>query len=91
MRKKTLPTFDSISELARFWERHDLTDYEDELEEIIERVFERPKKKSLTISLGPQDWEALRSLSRKKRRPSQQLVNRWVLDKLHEEKRSAKS
>ena len=36
-----LPQTDSIQELAQFWDTHDLTEFADELEEIIEPVFER--------------------------------------------------
>ncbi len=32
---------DSINELARFWDTHDLTDFEEELMEVAEPVFER--------------------------------------------------
>jgi len=38
---KQLPRMDSIHELAQFWDTRDLTDFADELEEIIEPVFER--------------------------------------------------
>lgn len=34
-----LPRMDSIHELAEFWDTHDLTDFEEELEEVKERVF----------------------------------------------------
>jgi hypothetical protein len=37
----SMPQTDSIQELARFWDTHDLTDFEDELEEVTEPVFER--------------------------------------------------
>ena len=36
-----LPQTDSIEELARFWDDHDLTDFEEELEEVTEVIFER--------------------------------------------------
>ena len=39
MKTSKLPQTDSIQELARFWEKHDLTDFEDELEEVTEPVF----------------------------------------------------
>ncbi|HEX5442977.1 MAG TPA: hypothetical protein VFW87_04070, partial [Pirellulales bacterium] len=42
MNSKThLPTTDSIRELASFWDTHDLTDFDDEFEEVTEPVFER--------------------------------------------------
>jgi hypothetical protein len=34
MKKTKLPRTDSIQELAEFWDTHDLTDFEDELEEV---------------------------------------------------------
>jgi hypothetical protein len=39
MMKPRLPIADSIMELAEFWDLHDLTDFESELEEVSEPVF----------------------------------------------------
>jgi hypothetical protein len=36
-----LPTTDSIQELAAFWQHHDVTDFESELEEVTEPVCQR--------------------------------------------------
>ena len=41
MRRPSIPQTDSIQELAHFWDTHDLTDFENELEEVGEPVFER--------------------------------------------------
>lgn len=41
MKVEALPQTDSIQELAQFWDASDLTDFEDELEEVTEPVFER--------------------------------------------------
>ncbi len=35
-----IPDTESINELAQFWDKHDLTDFEDQLEEVNESVFE---------------------------------------------------
>lgn len=35
-----IPQTDSIQELAEFWDTHDLTDFEDELEEVRELIFD---------------------------------------------------
>jgi len=40
IKKKKIPETDSIQELVHFWNTHDLTDFEDQLEEINEPVFE---------------------------------------------------
>jgi hypothetical protein len=34
-----IPRADFIVELARFWDSHDLTDFDGELEEVVEPVF----------------------------------------------------
>jgi hypothetical protein len=40
MSKDKIPQTDSIQELAEFWDTHDLTEVEDELEEVTEPLFE---------------------------------------------------
>ena len=41
MGKLEIPSTDSVEELARFWDTHDATDFEDEVEEVTEPVFVR--------------------------------------------------
>lgn len=49
MKSKTqVPTTDSVRELASFWDTHDLTDFEDELEEATGPVFERKREPRAT-------------------------------------------
>ncbi len=45
MKASTLPKTDSIEELARFWDSHDVTEFEGQLEEVREPVFERKGEK----------------------------------------------
>jgi hypothetical protein len=40
MKGEKIPETDSIEELARFWDSHDLTDFEDQLEEVTDPVFQ---------------------------------------------------
>lgn len=40
MNRTNIPQTDSIQELADFWDTHNLTDFEDELEEVTEPVFD---------------------------------------------------
>lgn len=51
MRRQKLPNTDSIEELARFRDTHDLTDFEGDLEEAAEPVFGRAKGASLSSDL----------------------------------------
>jgi hypothetical protein len=56
MSKTRLPNTDSIKELAEFWDTHEVTDFEDELEEVKQPVFEdRP-----TITIPPSTPTQLR-------------------------------
>jgi hypothetical protein len=48
-----MPQTDSIQELARFWDTHDLTDFEDQLEEVSEPVFERKASGRLGTAREP--------------------------------------
>ena len=41
MTDKRIPETDSIEELAKFWDTHDLTDFVDEIEEVDEPIVER--------------------------------------------------
>jgi predicted DNA binding CopG/RHH family protein len=50
---------DSIEELAQFWDTHDLTDFEDKLEEVKESVFER--ETLISIRLQPQEVERVKN------------------------------
>lgn len=40
MNHTKIPQTESIQEMAEFWDTHDLTDFEDELEEVRELVFD---------------------------------------------------
>jgi hypothetical protein len=75
---------DSIEELARFWDTHDLTDFQDELEEIAEPVFERNNSAVLTIHLQPQEAEAVKRIAQSKGVKQATLVRQWVLEKIHQ-------
>ncbi len=54
MRNQQIPETDSIEELAAFWDTHDLTDFEDQLEEVTEPVFVRGKPSIIEKSLKPE-------------------------------------
>ena len=49
MKSKKIPQTDSIRELAEFWDTHDLTDFEDELEEVHNPVFQPGVTVPLTL------------------------------------------
>ena len=54
MRSQRIPEVGSIEELAAFWDTHDLSDFEDQLEEVTEPVFVQAKPSIVEISLKPE-------------------------------------
>ena len=86
MKKTKLPQTDSIQELARFWEKHDLTGFEDELEEVTEPVFAGGD--SINVRLQLRDAKEVRRLAESKGVSQTELIHQWVLQKLRHRKRS---
>lgn len=80
MKSQKLPQTDYIKELAEFWLTHDLTDFENELEQVTETVFER--KTILQIELQPQDVEVIRETARQRGVSDTELIREWVLEKI---------
>ncbi|MGC9505476.1 CopG family antitoxin [Baaleninema sp.] len=80
MTRETIPQTDSIQELAEFWETHDLTDFEDQLEEVEETVFDRSS--FIQIQLQPQEIEAIEKIARSRNLSSTDLIREWVLEKV---------
>ena len=62
MRSQRIPKTDSIEELARFWDAHDVTDFGEELEEVTESVFAR-RGYQVTIRLEERESETVRRIA----------------------------
>ena len=75
-----IPQTDSIQELAQFWDTHDLTDFQDELEEVTEPVFERSTM--VKIPLQPEEMESLKEIAASRGMASADLIRQWVLEKI---------
>ena len=82
MNKLTIPTTDSIEKLAEFWDTHDLTDFEDQLEEVSKPVFER-KTETILVRLQPEEAERVRQIAQSRGIGRATLIRKWVLEKLH--------
>ncbi len=84
MRRQKLPNTDSLEELARFWDTHDLTDFEEDLEEAAEPVFVRAKGTSLSIDLQPTEAQHLKQIARSKGVKGTTVLRQWILERLRE-------
>lgn len=80
MKKQQLPQTDSIEELARFWDTHDLIEFEDELEEVTQSVF--VQETTVTIHLQPEEAEAVKKLAASRGVPDADIIYQWVREKL---------
>ena len=77
-----IPQTDSIEELAQFWDTHDVTEFEDELEEVEEPVFDRSPQAVMRIRLLPEQAEALKRIAESRGVDQADLVREWVSEKL---------
>lgn len=81
MKTQRLPQTDSIQELAHFWDTHDLTDFEDELEEVTELVFEPATV--IPLNLESDEAEAVRRIAEAKGIADAELIRGWVREKIN--------
>lgn len=80
MTSMQLPQTDSIQALAEFWDTHDLTDFDGQMEEVTEPVFERGAV--VRLHLGTDEAEAVAELARAKGVAAAELIREWVLEKI---------
>ena len=78
-----IPQTDSVAELARFWDTHDLTEFDEELEEVKASVFERGTKNVLRVTLPPADAAALHRAAESRGVEDTELVREWLSERLH--------
>lgn len=67
-------------DLARFWDSHDLTDFEDELEPVEEEVFQR--RMLVRLSLDAKEAEAVERLAESQGLSPGELIVKWVRERV---------
>jgi hypothetical protein len=78
MNRKNIPKTDSIQELAHFWDTYDLTDFEGELEEVSEPVFDA----LVSIQLAPEEFEVIETLAKSRGISPGNLIREWVVERI---------
>ena len=78
MNHTKIPQTDSIQELAEFWDTHDLTDFENELEEVSEPVFDN----SVSVQLASKELEIIEALAKSRGISPENLIREWVVDRI---------
>jgi len=86
MKTRKLPKMDSIQELAKFWQTHQVTDFEQDLEEVTEPVFVHAAPIKLT--LPPNGTKAIQKVAKSKGLSKEELIRRWVKQKLATEQKA---
>jgi predicted DNA binding CopG/RHH family protein len=86
MKARKLPKTDSIEELARFWDTHDLTDFEDQLEDVSKPVFERKRETVIPVRLRRHEAEAVKRVAKTRGVREAALLRQWVREKLQDAK-----
>lgn len=81
MNTNKFPQSDSIQELAQFWDTHDVTDFEDDLEEATEAVFDR--ETTVMIHLSSEDAVVVNEIAKAKGLNDAELIREWVVEKVH--------
>jgi hypothetical protein len=77
-----IPDTDSIRELADFWDTHEVTALEDQLEEVPEAVFARPES-GVTVPLSGDERTAIRKIAASRGVDEAAVIHEWVQEKLH--------
>jgi hypothetical protein len=80
MNSPRLPVTDSIQELARFWDTHDVSDFEDQLEEVTEPVFQG--RTMIPLDLESPEAEAVRKIARAKGVAEAELIREWIRERI---------
>ncbi len=75
-----IPATDSIQELATFWQRHDVTDFEDDLEEVPRPVFQRAYV--VGVPLSGDEHQAVRDAAASRGLNEAALIHEWVKERL---------
>jgi predicted DNA binding CopG/RHH family protein len=86
MNRKKMPQTDSIQELAKFWDTHDLTDFENELEEVEQPVSQR--ETVVEIHLPSKEVKAARKIAKSKGIDFPELIRQWILERIQKNPRA---
>jgi len=82
MKRQKIPQVDSIRKLAHFWDTHDVTDFDEELEEVTEPVFQRRRKAVVRVRLEPSEAAAVSRLAKSRGMKAAALIEEWVRQKV---------
>ena len=77
-----IPDTDSIRELADFWDTHEVTAFDDQLEEVADPVFTRARN-GVTVPLSGDERTVIRKIAASRGVDEAALIHEWVQEKLN--------
>lgn len=80
-----IPHFESSDDMARFWDCHDITDFEDDLVEVKEPIFQLADKRVISLLLNPVQYDKLKKISDRKKLDTVSLINQWITKHIEQE------
>ena len=80
-----IPEFKTIEDMAKFWDSHDITDFEGELKEVQKPVFKLVPGRVISIMLAPGQYKELKNIADQKNISASSLVNKWIVKHIKEE------
>jgi hypothetical protein len=78
MRKTAISGAHTIAEIAEFWDTHDFTDYEDRCPDVTEKVKINIRRVRHYVSIDPVLLRRVRGAARKRRMPTERLIDLWI-------------
>ena len=79
---KKIPKFRTEAEEARFWDTHDSSKFFDQMKEVSDVKFPKPKHTSVVIDLNEQYVEAIKKIAHKQHLPYHTIIQRWLKERL---------
>ena len=79
-----IPEFETLEEMATFWDTHDLTEFEDQLVEVREPIFAHLNSRFMTVILDEKHYEMLKKIAEQEHRHTIALLNEWIITLLDE-------
>lgn len=79
--KSRIPMFASREEAAKWFDTHDMADYQDEFK-TVRAQFARNLSEGITIRLDPQTLAEVRSRARQKGIGPTTLIRMWIMERL---------
>ena len=84
---KTIPHFKSEREEADFWQKHSVTEFEDELEEVTDVHFPKPRKRLISLRIDERTVASLRKAAFRRGIGYLTLIRIWINERISRENR----